>query len=522
MSKYSIIIKNGEIFDGNGNESQKTDIGISGGEIKKIGNLQEEPALNIIDAAGKYVAPGFIDLTNHSDTHWTLFTHPLQESLITQGVTTILGGSCGSSLAPFLGESSTKEIKRWVDTSKININWRTMEGFLSEMEKHKLGINFGTFVGFNTVCQTVLDSKEELKKIKFLLKLSLDEGAFGVSTSFGAPGHKFFNDEDIADIFKKIGGKKILTKHHLEDEGEDILPSISRLIGIARASSTKMHFSHFKALGRNSWKIFSDAINMANKVRAEGMQLTYDFFPYTKTGSSLIMLLPSWFRKLPTDEAKTILTSKTDERRQALKDYLSEITLHYDNIIVASAIKEFGAAGKTIADIGENLGSSGEETILNLLSANDLRVSIFNEAISEENVDILATDRFSAISSDGVGYSANAQDKSDLPHPRSFGTFPRALDVFIKKKAILDWKDLIYKITGLPAKILGLKDRGFIVKGSKADIVVFDPVKISDNAIYDNPFQYSSGVEHVIVNGKAVLSGGKFTGERPGDILRKK
>ncbi len=522
MSKYSVIIKNGEVFDGKGNEPQKVDIAVSGDEIKKIGDLQKEAAAEVIDASGKYVAPGFIDLTNHSDTHWTLFTHPSQESMVAQGVTTIMGGSCGSSLAPFLGESSAKEINRWIDVSKININWRTMEGFLSEMEKHKLGVNFGTFVGFNTICQTALDNKEELKNIKFLLKLSLNEGAFGVSTSLGAPGHKFFNDEEMTDIFKKIGGENVLTKHHLEDEGENILPSMSRLISIARKSSVKMHFSHFKALGRNSWKFFLDAINMAGNARAEGIRLTYDFFPYTKTGSSLIMLLPPWFRKLSVEEAKGILSSQQNEKRQALKDYLNKITLHYDNIIVASAAKEFGVVGKTIAEISKNSGYSGEEAVLNLLEVNDLRVSIFNEVISEENIDMLAADAFSAVSTDGVGYGVSFAEKADLPHPRSFGAFPQAIDTFVKKKKILNWKEMIYKMTGLPAKILGISDRGVIAKNCKADVVIFDPSKISDNATYDNPFQYSSGIEYVFVNGKAVLNGGKITKELPGSILRKK
>ena len=521
MSKYSVIIKNGEVFDGKGNNPQKVDIGISGDEIKEIGDLQKEAAAEVIDAGGKYVAPGFIDLTNHSDTHWTLFTHPGQESMVAQGITTILGGNCGSSLAPFLGESSAKEINRWVDVSKININWRTMEGFFLEMEKHKLGVNFGTFVGFNTVCQTAPGNKEELKDIKFLLKLSLDQGAFGVSTSFGAPGHKTFTDEEIADVFKKIGGEKVLTKHHLEDEGENILPSISRLAGIARKSSVKLHFSHFKALGRSSWKFFLGAMNMARNARAEGVQLTYDFFPYTKTGSSLIMLLPAWFRKLPVKEAKEILTSKEDKKRQALKDYLNKITLHYGNIIVASAANEFGVVGKTIEEIGKSSGNSGEETVLNLLEVNDLRVSVFNEVISEENINMLATDEFSAVSTDGVGYGVLSADEADLPHPRSFGTFPRAMEMLVKKE-ILDWKNLIYKMTGLPAKIVGINDRGVIVENNKADIVIFDPTKISDNATYVKPFQFPNGIEFVFVNGKAVLNGGKFTKELPGSILRKK
>ncbi|KKT19618.1 MAG: Amidohydrolase 3 [Parcubacteria group bacterium GW2011_GWB1_43_8] len=505
MSHYSTIIKNGLVFDGKGNRPVKTDIGISDDEITKIGDLQTEAAYNIVDATGRCVAPGFIDITNHSDTHWTIFSFLRQESLVSQGITTIIGGNCGSSLAPFLGEASAKEIGRWADTSKININWQTVEEFLAEMDRHKLGLNFGTLVGLNTIRRSIVSDKQKIGKIKILLK----------SNDLG-----FFSDEEMADIFKILQPYDAVVKHHLEDEGSNILPAVSRLIGAARSSKTKMHISHFKSLGRSSWNYFSQALEMVERARKEGVKITYDFFPYTKTGSSLFAALPPWFRKYSSEEARLILSSPDDNRRRDLKDYLKKMTLHYDKIIIASATSGLGMPGKTIGQIAAESGRDGEETVLNLLEANDLRVSIFNEVISEFNLELIAKDRFSVVSSDGVGYDFAAKKTNDLPHPRSFGTFPRAISQLAKKKGIMPLETMISKMTGLPAHILGIKDRGMIEKGKKADLVVFDLETIEDIASYENPFAPSSGIQYVFVNGQAVVSSGKITGSLPGKAIR--
>lgn len=517
---YDVIIKNGTVFDGKGNKPEIFDVGIYGDEIKKIGDLKNEQANEIIDASGKFVAPGFIDLTNHSDTHWILFTDPSQENLIRQGITTILGGNCGSSLAPFSGESSVKEIRRWVDASKINVNWQTTGEFLSELENHGVAVNFCTLTGLNTLQK--ISNEQNLEQIKFILKQTLEEGSFGISANFGVlTDGKDFNEDEIIELFKVVGEHEAITKHHLEDEGENILPAISRLLIISRKSGAKIHISHLKALGRKSWKFFPDAIKMLKTARNEGLKTTCDFFPYTRTGSNLFMLLPSWLRKLPRDEILSILLSKEDKRRKDAVDFLKELTLHYDKIIIASAAKGLSVTGKTIKYLSEFSSLTEEEIVFNLLATSDLRVSIFNEVISEENIKLIALEDFAAVSSDGMGYSIS-NPSEDLPHPRSFGAFPRAINLFVKEGKILSWENIIYKMTGLPAGILGIKDRGTLAKGKKADIIIFDQNEISDYATYDNPFQYSRGMKYVFINGIKILNNEEFVENFPGYVLRKK
>lgn len=520
MAYYDVLIKNGMIFNGKGNPAELADVGISGDKIGEIGDLQKNDAREVIDAGGKYVCPGFIDITSHSDTHWTLFTEPSQESLIRQGVTTILGGNCGFSIAPAIKASS----------SNININWRTMAEMLDELERHKLGVNFATLVGFNTLESEV----SEAKQIKFFLEEALEAGAFGMSANLGKGDGYSLSDDDLAELFKLLKKKKGVIKHHMEDEGKNILPSLSRVIGLARETGTDLVISHFKVLGRSSWNYFEEALVMMRNARQEGINLFCDFFPYERTGSNLFSLLPPWLTKMSEKEITEIIKTKNNlpdgkagKRRQEAVDYLKNITLHYDKITVASSARQSSNVGKTIAEISSDLGAAPEEAILNLLEANNLSVSIFSEVINLEHVSAIAKENYSVISSDGVGYGSNLKSqisnlKADLPHPRSFGSFPKALKMLVKEKKVLSWEEAIHKMTGLPAGILGINDRGALKIGKKADIIIFNPDEISDYSTYDNPFQFSKGVENVLINGAVVLRDNQMTGKLAGHVLRKK
>ncbi|MFA4890013.1 MAG: amidohydrolase family protein [Candidatus Paceibacterota bacterium] len=519
MAYFDVLIKNGMIFNGKGDPAERADIGISGDKIDEIGNLQKDTGREVIDAEGKYICPGFIDITSHSDTHGTLFTEPTQESLVRQGVTTILGGNCGFSIAPALKTNS----------SNININWRTMAEMLDELERHKLGVNFATLVGFNT-----LESEaSEAKQIKFLLEEALEAGAFGMSANLGKGDGYFLNDDDLAELFKLLKKKRGIVKHHLEDEGKNILPSLSHVIGLARETGTDLVISHFKVLGRSAWSHFEEALVMMRNARQEGINLFCDFFPYERTGSNLFSFLPPWLIKMSEKEIMEIITTKGDKRRQEIVDYLKNITLHYNRITVASSARQSGNVGKTITEIGNDLGMAPEEVILNLLEANNLSVSIFSEVINLEHVSAIAKENYSVISSDGIGYGKlkaktrlpdgqGSELKADLPHPRSFGAFPKALKMFVKEKQVLTWEKAIHKMTGLPASILGIKDRGVLEIGKKADIVIINPDEISDYSTYDNPFQFSKGVESVLVNGSVVLADNEMVGKFAGRVLRKK
>ena len=235
------------------------------------------------------------------------------------------------------------------------------------------------------------------------------------------------------------------------------------------------------------------------------------------------MILPPWLRRMPKQEIMEILNSSDGGKRKEIIAYLKSITLHYDKIIIASSLRGTGNVGKTIFAIGQSTGLTPEAVVLNLLEINGLHVSIFSEVISMEHIESLAKEKYSAGASDGVGYGSSAEiSEKDLPHPRSFGAFPRALKIFVKEKGILNWEEAIHKMTGLPAKILGIKNRGELAKGGKADITIFSPDEISDRATYEKPRQYPKGIDYVLINGKIVLSDDRLTGEFAGQVLKKK
>lgn len=523
---YSVIIKNGLIIDGSGESSQKMDIGLKDDKISAIKNLDGEEADLVIDASGLHVAPGFIDITTHSDNHWTLFSQPEQESFLRQGITTIVGAHGGSSLAPILRGEALHPLLKWIDTSRININWQTTAELLGEIEKIGISINFATLTGYDTLKKNIFGDeikpagRKEVEAINNLLQKSLDEGSFGLSTNFKIQHDDIHAQEEMKRIFSIITKNNAISIHHIEDEGGNLLPSVSQLITILRESRARGHIAHFKALGKNSWEKFPDALNMIEVALKENVKITCDFFPYTNTGSNLLSLLPRWLtEKINDDILKTI--QKADSK-QHLIDELKKLTLHYDKIIIASTEKNIQIAGKSMEVISEELDLSPEETIIRLLEINDLRVSIFNEVISEQNIDLLCKKTYSIISSDGVGQNLNEQkNTNNLPHPRSFGTFPRAISEFVKEKGIISWEKIIQKMSGLPAEILGLTNRGLLKEGYFADITIINPETIKDKATYFNPFQYSKGINYVFVNGQLVLSDEKLLETKHGKALKK-
>ncbi|MCH7883147.1 D-aminoacylase [Patescibacteria group bacterium] len=524
MPTYSLLIRNGLVFDGTGSRPERTDIGIEGDVVSALGDLSKDGALTTIDANNLYVTPGFIDLTNHSDTHWTLFDLPRQDSLITQGVTTIVGGNCGSSLAPLVNARDIEGIQKWIDISRININWQKMEEFFAELEKHTLTLNVATLVGHGTLRRAVgMDitkpaSRENINQMIFLLRSSFEAGALGLSFSLGRSHALSVVEEELRELFNLVKEFDVISTHHLQDEGREIVSSLSRIVSLARTTGARNHISHFKVLGKKSWPLQKKVLEMIENARNQGVGLTVDVFPYDRTGSNLYLLLPNWARE---GGKRAILERLNDsEKRMQITEAFKTLTLHYDKIIVASTLHDTGAVGRSILQLSENSGLTPEDTMIELLLTNDLQVSIFNETISYDNVIEVLGKMYSAISSDGVGQGIQ-ESATDLPHPRSFGTYPRIFNWMVKEREVLSWENAIHKMTGLPAEILGLEKRGVIKKGAFADVVIFDPERIRDTADYQTPRRFSEGIEWVFVNGTAVISAGEFTNQSPGRVVKK-
>ncbi len=527
MASISYLIKGGTLIDGSGFPMTQDNVAISGETIKTVGAGSASGATRVIDATGKYVIPGIIDITNHSDTHWSLFLSPSQESLLRQGITTIVGGVCGSSLAPLADAQAIRAIQKWTDLSKVNINWQTQEEFFMEIERHALGVNFGTLVGHGTLRRGIANDRidqltpSELESMKLLLRRSLDEGALGLSIGLTTSHGSVASQEEIIGLAKVVTEARKFVSIHLRNEGRRILSSVVEAVNIARQSGSPVHIVHLKGIGRKAWNDFRKALAIIRKAtKDEHLPITVDFFPYLRTGSLLYTLLPEWMREGGKEKILKVLANK--ERHPEVIESIQSLTLHYENIIVSEAHKDKHAIGKSIARIASESGLTPEETLAQLLIVNELGVSIFGRTLRGKNIVSLAKESYSMFGSDGVGESDfDTKKKGNLTHPRSYGAAPRFLNRLVKRGKVLSWEEAVRKMTSMPAELLGLKEsHGLIKKGYAADLVIFDPEELTDTATYRDPFQYPKGIDYVFINGRLALEKGVFTGALAGKILR--
>lgn len=521
---HDILIKSGLVIDGTGEPPLTADIGLKDDKIAAIGGIGENEAGITINAYGKYVVPGFIDITNHSDTHLTIFKYPNLESMVRQGVTTIIGGNCGSSLAPLGNKNALQSIRKWADTSEINIDWARVSEFLARIEKLGLGANFGTFIGYGTLRRGVIGDEvrglniEEREKIKYLLREGIKEGAFGLSLGL-AYGHEHVSSsEEIIEIVRVLADAGGIVKIHLRSEGKEILASVNEAVRISRETGVPVQISHLKAIGKKSWPHLQKTLELMNYARNSGVDINFDVSPYSTTGSLLYLLIPAWARQGGFNELFKRLDQS--EERKKIIGQLKTYTLHYDRIII-NAAKLTNLVGKTLAEIATTSGLAPEEALLETVRANEGRVNIIGRTLSVKNTELAIENPNSFIASDGAGYSKEEGNSGSLVHPRSFGAFPHFWHRFVRDLKVTSPQEAIQKITSGPAKKLKLYGRGAIMKGNYADLVIFDPQKIKDRATYKNPYQYPEGIEWVIINGQIAVENGNFTGIKAGKILRK-
>jgi len=524
---FDIVIKNAEIIDGTGRKKYKSDLAVSEGKIKKIGNLGEARAKKYIYAGNLYLVPGFIDINNHSDTYLTIFTIPSLESMLRQGITTIIGGNCGSSLAPLISLDGFKSIQKWADLKEINLNWLTFREFLEELGKRKIGVNFGSLVGHSTLRRGLIKDEfriltdRELTTVKQIFKSALKEGAFGLSTGLAYSHARIAPTKELIELAKIVKDFDGVYATHIRGEAEELLPAIEETIQIGKKTNVSIEISHLKAMGRNNWQNMKHALDLIQRARLSGINLSFDIYPYTVSGSVLYILLPDWVAEGGREEMLKRLKNKKTKNR-IIKEMQEKKYYDYDKIIIAISPIDQTFIGKKMTDIAATQNISVEEAIINLLTASSGRIITFFDTLNEENLEMGISHSSSLVSTDGYGCDINHYKiKKELVHPRCFGAIPRFLEIYTKKKKLLSWEEAIRKISGGPAQKIGIKDRGIIKKNNRADLVLLNPKRISDKSSFDNPYQYPEGIECVVLNGEIVIENGIYNGKKAGMILKK-
>ncbi len=522
---FDILIKNGTVIDGTGSAMRNFDIGIKDDKIVEIGELHNERGEIEIDAKGKIVCPGFVDVNNHSDTYWQMFLEPNLESLVYQGITTIVGGNCGSSLAPLVSAKNIESIQKWVDLSKVNVDWLSTQEFFDFLEKKGLTLNFATLAGHGTMRRGVLEDEmrspnpKELNFIKKKLTQSLEQGSLGMSTGLIYTHARMATVSELtelAEIVQKYGG---VYATHIRGEAEELAESIEEAITVAEKSKVKLHISHLKAVGAKNWPKMEEAISLIERVNNKDLDISFDIYPYTNTGSVLYTFLPPWV----AEGGRTMMLNRLKDpgiRAKVIAEMKASV-FEYDKIEIASSGLDKTMNRRRVSELAVSQHKTAEDTVLDILIASDGRVITSAELLSENNIRQALRSPLSMIATNGAGYSLAHNDTGEMVHPRSFGTMMKIFSQYVMSEEILTWEEAVKKMTSAPAEKFGIRNRGKIEKGYFADVVILDQGKIGAGATKDDPYQYARGVEHLLINGKIILQEGEFKGGRNGRIIKR-
>ncbi len=499
---YDLIVAGGMVYDGTGAAPQRADVGVRGDKIVRVGDLANAIASRRIAAAGLAVAPGFIDLHAHLDPLERL---PAAESAVRQGVTTALGGPDGDCPLP-LGE------------------------YLTRLEKLPLGINVAFLAGHGAVRRSVLKlvdrapTTAELATMENLVAQAMRDGAFGLSTGLKyLPGTFAQTDEIIAlaRVAARAGG---IYTSHLREEGLQLLPAVREAIAIGREARIPIVLTHHKVVGQPSWGASTRTLKLVDEARAAGLDVMIDQYPYTASYTSISVLIPSWalaggasgFKERAADPAQRA-KMKTEIIEAILTDRgAGDIArVQFSRVDWNRALE-----GRTLRDWAVERGlAPTPENGADLVIAAQLAggAGCVFHAMNDEDVERIMRHPQTMIASDG----RLSQPGEGVPHPRGYGTFPRVLGRYVREKHVLTFEAAIHKMTLLPARRLGLADRGRIAVGAQADLVVFDPATVRDTATFEQPHQYPEGIPIVIVNGMVTVDAGKLTAARSGRVLRR-
>lgn len=521
---FDILIKNGTVFDGVANEGYLADIGIVENKIEAIGKLSSAKAKQVIDASNRYVCPGFIDIQNHSDSYLTLFEYPLQESLVTQGITTILLGHCGASLAPLSGPEAFKSVQKWRSVMGANLNWLSFEEYLKALEDYWFGVNVASLVGHSTVRRGLLGDEvrpataEEIKISAKLYQESLEAGAGGMSLGLIYAHEIDASKAELEQAAKIVAQKNKLLSVHLRSEGGQVVSALNEVIALAESSGARLKISHLKIRGEENWQFLEEALAIIDRAYQRGVEVFFDIYPYVSSWTVLYTYLPKWAYR--GGRGAILQNLKNPSIREKVLGYLKSHRHNLGNIMIATSQTNPAFLGKTLAQIAANQEISVEEALLNVITGTEAQVVVFDYNLSPCDLDKLLKHPLSVVGSDGAGYDFVDSVNHGLIHPRCFGTMPKFLSM-VREKGLLSWAQAIKKITGYPAEKLGLSKRGRLKEGYFADLVVFDPNEIGSRASYEHPFLPADGIDLVLVNGRAAFEKNmEGARESAGKVLR--
>ena len=527
---FDTIVQGGTVIDGTGQPGYDADVGVSDGRIRAIGALADAETARRIDASGHVVAPGFIDMHSHSDR--AVLDDPLGESMVHQGVTTEVVGNCGFTPFP-IGPVGHEPLVR-AHTSKVVWDWTDFDGWARRVEDSGASYNTAGQVGHHAIRTAVglVDNRpptdDELKSMRRLTAEAVEQGCFSFSTGLTLAPSLYADTDEIVALCEAIAlfdGAFYVS--HARVWGGNHVGAVEECVEIGQRAGVPVQYSHMAIIDSRAFGDGPQLTGVLEKANEEGVDATYDMYPYTAAGTHLQQLVPEWLQ-VGGQQAMLARLRDPETRKKAREDtakgWFRGLPWDWDSVVLAylKTDANLGLIGKSIAEAAVVRGEEPLDTMLSLIDEEDNYVGIVMHNRVEGDVRYFLGHPLAMIGSDGIAISPTGIYGGEKHHPRYYGTYPRVLGRYVREKpSVVSLEEAIWKMTGFPARRLTLSDRGVIAEGKVADLVVFNPDTVIDNATFEEPHQYPDGIPYVMVNGTTVVDDGVHTGARPGVVLRR-
>lgn len=534
---HDALIIGARVIDGTGNPWFYGDVAIKGDRVAAVtaaGLIDPASANEVVAAAGKVVCPGFIDIQSHSIV--PLLTDGRSLSKVTQGVTTEIMGEDWTP-APFGGRITTPfhegqrryvgdTFDEWMERAR---GWTRFGDWLEAIARQGASVNFGSFVGGSTVREFGMGhdrgdpSLPEIQAMQQMLTDAMDDGAFGLATALIYPPGAFAGFEELVALCELVAGHRGVHVTHIRSEEDRIIEALAEAIEIARRTGVATEIYHLKVAGKRNWDKLPRVIEMIDEARAEGLDIGADMYPYEAAGTGLAACVPPW-----ASEGDRLFDNLNDPQiRAQIRAEMLAPTGDWENFAGIAGPENIQIAalgrpehkqyeGLRLSEIAQMRDQDWVDAALDLLAAEGQNIFTFYFMMSEDNIREQMQQPWMKFGTDAGGLDPKVAAQRGLAHPRAYGTYPRILGRFVREPRATTLEDAIRKMSSAVAERLGLRDRGLLREGMKADVVVFDPEAVTDHATYTEPHQLSTGIEHVWVNGESVLHHGKHTGALPG------
>ncbi len=515
-----VLLTGVDVMDGSGSPPFRADVGLEGDCIAAIGDLSAQTAPTVIDGQGLVAAPGFIDMHSHSD--FTLPINPRAKSKIHQGVTTEVVGMCGASPAPL--DPAGKE-RRARSDPRLPWDWDSFAAYLDALRTKGISVNIVPLVGHGTVREYVLGlndrppTPDELDRMARAVAQAMDEGAWGLSSGLIYPPGVYADTEELIALSRIPAARGGYYFSHIRGESETLLDAVDEAIEIGERAGLPVQIAHFKAMDEAYWPRLPAALERIDRARARGVDVAADRYPYIASSTSLSASLPHWAH----DGGRDALLARLRDpfERQRIHDDPVTRSRRWDRTVIAYAPEHAAWEGHSVAEIAAERDQQADpaETAFDLLLEGEGRVSVIHFGMNEDNLKAVLRHPAVMIGSDGSALIPCGPLGEGKAHPRNYGTFPRVLGKYAREEGVLSMPEAVHKMTGLPAARLGLRDRGLLREGWKADVVLFDPATVRDRATFSDPYRYPQGIDYVFVNGQVVVTPDGHSGSLPGRIL---